>query len=209
MRSHPDKSQRKLRSLILIFSAEIVALWFGLRYILSQAEYQPSSDIPELLPANSSTPVPAYEATKYESWNALNNRLQATIFPPGTSATTILRNLGEPVWRKPGFWDNSVAWSYENMVLEGIDIGYIFDTRSNKLRQVEIAVPPSTNFGLIRASLESFIGEQMSVQVEEGLQRVYERSQGNYSFTVDGLTGVIQRNSKDRIYVAVWQTGFH
>ena len=49
----------------------------------------------------------------------------------------------------------------------------------------------------------------MTVEIEQGLQEVYGRDKGNYDFAVGDLTGVIQRNSKDRIYVAVWQTGFH
>ena len=120
----PDTS-----TLGFIVSAEIIALWFGMRYLLSTAEYQPSSNFSRLTPVDSPIPTPSDETAKYEPQNIVNKELQAAIFRPGTPAKTILRNLGEPVWRKPGFWKNSIAWSYENVVLQGIDIGYIFDRR--------------------------------------------------------------------------------
>lgn len=209
MRSHFNKPQLKLWLFGLFFSAEIIALWLGLRYLLSAPEYQPSSEVGDFIPVESSVPLPTYKAVKSQSWDETNKAFQTKIFRPGTSETTVLQALGEPVWRKPGFWRNSTAWSYEDMVLPGIDIGYIFDSQTRKLRQVEIAVPPTTDFEVIRFVLQSFLKTPITLTTETGLQAVYQRQKAEHHFQSGNLKGIIQRNSKDRIYVGVWQTGFH
>ena len=209
MRSHFDKPRLKLWSFGLIFSAEIIALWLGLRYLLSAPEYQPSSKVDDLVPIESPVPVPTYKAVKPQAWNIVNDALEAKIFRPGTLATTVSQKLGEPVWRRPGFWHNSIAWSYENVVVPGFDIGYIFDRQTQKLRQVEIAVPPTTDMEITRFILQSFLEQPVTLQTEAGLEAIHQRSKTDHHFQSGNLTGIIQRNSKDRIYIGVWQTGFH
>ena len=140
----------------------------------------------------------------------INNALKETIFVPGTDGDTVLKNLGEPLWRKPGFWANSIAWSYEDIVSPGFDIGYMFDTQTNKLRQAEIAVPPTTELSTIQSAMNSFLAaEQSTVAIEQGLQEVYQRQKNSHNFRVGNLKGVVQRNHKDRIYLAVWEADFH
>ena len=135
--------------------------------------------------------------------------LQKIIFTPGTKDNEVTQVLGEPVWRKPGFWANSMAWSYENMVLEGIDLGYIFDIQTNELRQAEIAVPPSTDLNMVRAALSEFLAAPVTGNLEEGLEAVYQRQKSTHNFVAGDLEGIIQRNDKDRIYIAVWSADFH
>lgn len=132
------------------------------------------------------------------------------IFAPGTAKNKILQTLGEPLWRKRGFWANSTAWSYENIVAQGFDIGYIFDRQTSQLRQAELAVPPTTELSIIQSAMNSFLVEEQSTRdIEQGLQSVYLRQQSSYSFTVGNLKGVVQRNDFDRIYLAVWEADFH
>ena len=141
---------------------------------------------------------------------SINNALKETIFVPGTNSNTVLENLGEPLWRKPGFWANSMAWSYEDIVAPGFDIGYVFDNHTNKLRQAEIAVPPTTELSTIQSAMNSFLAaEQSTVAIEQGLQDVYQRQKKSHNFRVGNLKGVVQRNHKDRIYLAVWEADFH
>lgn len=102
-----------------------------------------------------------------------------------------------------------MAWSYENMVLEGIDLGYIFDTQTNELRQVEIAVPPSTDLNMVRAALSEFLAAPVSDNLERELEAVYQRQKSTHNFVAGDLEGIIQRNDKDRIYMAVWSADFH
>ncbi len=209
-RSAANKSQRKLWALYLIMCAEIAAVWLGRRYLIPIPDYQPPLDFSDLPQAESFVPLPVDDFTESTILETTNDALQAVIFSPGISQNKILQALGEPVWRKPGFWANSITWFYKDAVSEGIDIGYIFDRHTNKLRQAEIAVPSSTNLSTIKSALKSFLEEEAFTKtIEQGLQAVYQRQKATHNFTVGNLEGIIQRNHQDRIYIGVWQADFH
>ena len=203
-----DRSPGKLWLLGLIISAEMAGVWFSVRYLVSIPDYQPQSKVSDLPPVEPSIPLPNNDLAE-SGLKTLNYQLQAAIFSPGTSENTIIQQLGEPLWRRPGFWANSIAWSYEDIVAEGFDIGYMFDPRTNKLRQAEIAVPPSTDISTVRLALKSFLGEPITVSIETGLHAVYHGQQATYNFTLGNLEGIIQRNAQNRIYLAVWEADFH
>ena len=82
--------------------------------------------------------------------------------------------------------------------------------QTETLRQAEIAVPPETDISTVKAAINSFLAtESLSIDIEQGLEAVYQRQIKTYNFTTGNLQGIIQRNDKDRIYLAVWQAGFH
>ena len=200
---------KKLEYLISIAVLAVSAMWLHLDHLMPQLDSKPPVPItdswkpeyPISLPIKKPTPPTALETT--------NNALQNVIFVPGTTQGTILQALGEPLWRRPGFWANSVAWSYENIVSEGFDIGYIFDSRTNALRQAEIAVPPATDISTVQSVMDSFLATSSTVDIKQGLQAVHQREKPMHNFAIGDLKGVIQRNHKDRIYIAVWSADFH
>ncbi|HEY9768346.1 MAG TPA: serine/threonine-protein kinase [Coleofasciculaceae cyanobacterium] len=212
--TQPNSSKFKLRlwAIGLIIGAQVAGAYLGWRYLIVELDEQPPinfTDLPQrqlpLLTDDEleNTAKPTVLETK-------NKALQAVIFMPGTSQTKITQALGEPVGRKPGFWANSIAWSYKNIISEGIDLGYIFDTQTNELRQAEIAVPPSTDFSTVRSALNALLSvETLSADLEPGLQAVYQRQKATYNFTTGDLEGIVQRNQQDRIYIAVWSADFH
>ncbi|WP_319421648.1 serine/threonine protein kinase [Pleurocapsa sp. FMAR1] len=203
----------RLKSWAIYFMIGIQLTWvcLGLNYLTSELDERPPINLLDsqaklLLPTDDDI-EPIDKKTK--NLPTKNNALQAVIFIPGTSESKILQALGEPVWRQPGFWANSIAWSYENVVSKGIDLGYVFDTQTNKLRQAEIAVPPATNFNTVYSALDSLLAVEPTPDLKQGLQAVYRRQKTTYDFSVNGLKGIIQRNQKDRIYIAVWEADFH
>ena len=217
-----DRAKSKL--LLFYGSSFIMALavfstWLYFNRVKPLPETNSSADITDSYEDNfldkdnlSSTPVieDKKQPTISSTLNAKNNQLKKVIFTPGTSENTILENLGEPLWRKPGFWANSVAWSYEDIVSEGFDIGYIFNSQTNKLRQAEIAVPPQTDLTTVQTAMNSFLAtESSTVHIELGLQAVYQRKKETYNFATGNLEGIIKRNQQDRIYLAVWEADFH
>ena len=212
------KLRLKSWAIYFMVGIQLAGVCLGFNYLTSELDERPPINVLDSLQAKLLLPTdddvePINKKTKnLPTKNSLtkNNALQAVIFIPGTSESKILQALGEPVWRKPGFWANSIAWSYENVVSEGIDIGYMFDTQTSKLRQAEIAVPPSTSIDTVRSALDSLLAaESLTTDLEQGLQAVYQRQKATYNFSVNGLEGIIQRNQKDRIYVAVWEADFH
>jgi serine/threonine-protein kinase len=205
---NPIKFSLKAWIVCLIIGLQIISVWIGWRYSTAKNEpaIEPIDSFPEEPPISTEDPLSIAEKNQETE---LIDDIRAVIFDPGTAQSEITRALGEPVWRKPGFWANSMAWSYENMVLEGIDLGYIFDDRTNELRQGEIAVPPSTNLNIIRAALNAFLASPLTVELEQGLDSVYNRQKPTHNFVLGDLEGIIQRNSQDRIYIAVWSADFH
>ena len=130
------------------------------------------------------------------------------LFLPGTTQAQILARLGEPTWRKPGYWDNSVAWSYENLLALKIDVGFLFDTKTKKLRQVEIALPSSIKIEHLYKILDDLF-EYTPASIERSLEAVYSRKTDSQKFRIDNLEAVIRRNDSDRLYIAVWEEDFH
>ena len=192
------------KRILLIIGIQLIAMGFGWHYLVFELDEQPVKVFFDL-PSNE-----LFLPTQEDLKPTLESELQAVIFVPGTSENEILQTLGEPVWRRPGFWANSIAWTYKNVVSEGIDLGYMFDRRTNRLRQAEIAVPPATNFRTVQSALNSLLAtEQLPVNLEQGLQNVYQRQKATHNFTAGSLEGIIQRNDKDRIYIAVWEADFH
>ena len=159
--TQPNSNKFKLRSwaICLIIGMQTAGAYLGWRYLTSELDEQPPINFTDLSPAQLGLPTDddLENDAKPTILETKNNALQAVIFMPGTSQPKIIQALGEPVWRKPGFWANSIAWSYENIISEGIDLGYIFDSQTNELRQAEIAVPPSTDFSTVRSALNALL----------------------------------------------------
>jgi serine/threonine protein kinase len=191
--------------------------WMGWRDLAAKLDERPPLNFVDLFPEESLLLTEDdVESTKDDvaltKDSATENIFQGIIFTVGTSDREILQALGEPVWRQPGFWQNSAAWSYKNIVSEGIDLGYLFDVQTNKLRQAEIAVPPSTSLKTLQAALISLLATKIEPNLpnlERGLEAVYQRRQTVFNFTVGNVQGTIQRNQQDRIYMAVWSADFH
>ena len=46
-------------------------------------------------------------------------------------------------------------------------------------------------------------------RVEQKLESVYWRKTDDQMFSIDNLEAVVQRNDRDRLYIAVWEEDFH
>jgi serine/threonine-protein kinase len=211
--SNSQKSSLKTWTMFLTLGILFFIAWRGWQ-VVAKLDERPPLNFADLFPEESLllTEDDA-ELTKNKvaltKDDATENIFQGIIFTVGTSDREILKALGEPVWRQPGFWQNSAAWSYKNIVSQGIDLGYIFDVQTNKLRQAEIAVPPSTSFNTLQAAFISLLSTKIEPDLKQGLEAVYQRRQTVYNFTAGDLQGTIQRNQQDRIYLAVWSADFH
>lgn len=189
----------------------LIASTLGWYKLTIKLDERPPLNLIELFPEESLLPAKdELKLTKYQTKDDVVNQIfQNVIFPVGTSNQKILQALGEPVSRQPGFWENSVAWSYKNVVAQGIDLGYLLDAQTYELRQAEIAVPPSTGLKTLQAALISLSATKIKPDLEKGLEAVYQRRQTVYNFAIGDLQGIIQRNQQDRIYMAVWSADFH
>lgn len=132
-----------------------------------------------------------------------------TIFVPGTLDKEILTVMGEPTWRRKGYWADSVAWLYEDILPNQADLGYLFDTKTRRLRQTEISFAPSVNLETMQNTLNKILSGNLLFVAREGLEQIYHRQIKLQKFGDTNLEGIIQRNDKDRIYIGIWETSFH
>ncbi len=177
------------------------------------ASPQPS---PEVSISIEPTPLPILEATppaqptqkpKPEAQPS-DQTSRVPGFPTGTSESEVRATLGEPTTTKRGYWANTRSDLYE-VIPDQVTLAYSYDRTSNKVRQTEASFAPSMDELLLRVTVNGMLGSQAPSDVMAGLRRVYQRQSNQYSFQQGGLKGVIERNSRDRIYVAVWDADLH
>jgi serine/threonine-protein kinase len=153
---------------------------------------------PETTPTPETTVEPTPETT-----------LTVPIFKVGTTQIEIVQTLGNPTSQKNGYWPNTDSWLYRDVVPNNVDLGYIFDKDTQKLRQSEASFATQVNLETIQTTLKGLIGGDLTPEIEEALDRVYQRKTTNNSFAIDNLKGTISRTPKDRIYIAIWEADLH
>ncbi|MGK7876445.1 MAG: protein kinase [Xenococcaceae cyanobacterium] len=173
-----------------------------------QVPPSPSPEPPQItsspLPTRvSPSPKPTPEGGNRESLTSL------PIFVTGTEESKLLEALGEPTSNRKGYWPNSRAWLYKDFVPNQVDLGYIFETNTGRLRQTEVSFAPSVDLEVMQKTLNGLLGGNTPPLVKEGLKQIYQRQNDLRSFRVGNLKGMIHWNQKDRIYIAIWEADFH
>ncbi|RMF24404.1 MAG: serine/threonine protein kinase [Cyanobacteria bacterium J083] len=166
------------------------------------------------LPAEESTPEiiveqPNETETEIEPAESENNSVTVPIILTGTDSQKIEQTLGEPTSKRPGYWQNSQAWLYKGVLSEQVDLGYLIDKKTNKVRQTEASFHPSTDLASIQNTLAGLLQDKDSTAIGAAVAEVYYRQTDLRSFNLSNLKVLIQRNPKDKIYIAVWEADFH
>ena len=130
-------------------------------------------------------------------------------FPLGMSEQDLTNLLGEPSVNSRGYWQNSRALLYQDVVPEKIILGYLTDTKTKSVRQAEIAFDRSVDLPTIKLQAQNLLQDNYSLEIEHYIDRIYFKTSARHEFEVDNLKGVVQRNPNDYIYLAIWQKGFH
>ena len=126
----------------------------------------------------------------------------------GTSQQQIIDLLGEPNHRSKGYWQNSDAFLYR-FVPNRIDLGYLLDAETNIVRQTEVTFADSVDLLTIQQAAQRLLADNYSADIERHLNQIYLNNSDRYEFEIDNLEGTIERNSSDRIYLAIWDSTFH
>jgi serine/threonine protein kinase, bacterial len=163
-----------------------------------EATPAPQAQLPESIPQtqdNQSAPIP--------------NRGSIPAFPIGTPRSVVESNLGSPTKISKGAFGNTRAVSYEDYVPGEVSLGYLFDRESGQIRQTEVAFAQSVELEQMQATFNQMLGGRATAEIEQKLQRVYQRRSNYSSFAIGDLKGEIQRNKSDRIYIGVWDANLH
>lgn len=165
---------------------------------------QPSDSLPPRRPRVSQSPIDSNNTT------AATQRLDIPAFAPGTQSRYIRQDLGTPTKVTNGYW-NTRAALYQD-IKPGVDLGYLYDQSSGRLRQSEVTFDPAVGRETMSATLDKILSNNTSADIQQGLKEVYQGKTNRYNFVSgrDGsLKGVIERNDRDRIYIAVWESDLH
>jgi serine/threonine-protein kinase len=126
-------------------------------------------------------------------------------FPTGVSEGEIKSALGEPTRTDNGVWANTRTALYD-LVPGQVTLAYILDRNSNKVRQTEASFAQSVDPLQMQVAVNNMGAPADAL---DGLKKVYQRQTNEYSFSSGNLKGIIQRNDKDRIYIAIWESDLH
>ena len=94
-------------------------------------------------------------------------------FSTGSSEGEIKASLGEPISTNNGVWNNTRTALYRQG--SAVELGYIYDRSTNKVRQTEASFAPSIDSLQMQVTLNGMMGSQAPVDVLEGLKKVARR----------------------------------
>lgn len=162
----------------------------------------------EAAPNNAPTVVVPTIPTNTES--RPDKRLEEIpIFSTGVSKDQVIATLGEPSSSRKGYWKNTQSVLYKNYVSQKLDLGYIFDRNTGKLRQTEASFANSVDLKIMENTLQHMLQGQLTPTIQDALADVYRQETDMRSFSIQKWEGVIERKNQGRIYIAVWEQALH
>jgi serine/threonine-protein kinase len=138
--------------------------------------------------------------------NITQTRIPA--FPTGTARSQVESTLGKPRRDLRGLWPNTRAVTYK-IVPNQIDVGYLFDRQSGRLRQTEVAFAQSVDPNLMQSTLNGLLNGQATSDIAAGLQQIQQRQTDNFQFSQGNVKGQIVRQNCDMIYISIWEADLH
>ncbi len=129
-------------------------------------------------------------------------------FQPGIMKNDVLRMLGSPTGMSSGYWHNTRAVFYE-LIPQQVSLGFLFDRRSERIRQTEASFTNGVDSKIVLMTLNGMLGCKLNQQIQQGLQRVQQGEFKKYSFKLNTLEGVIERQKGDRLYIGIWDADLH
>ncbi|MEM8828015.1 MAG: serine/threonine-protein kinase [Cyanobacteria bacterium P01_G01_bin.19] len=162
---------------------------------------------------NSGEKVPDTVADDRESTNPIAVDVETVpeidipILTTGTSESQLVSTLGKPNSERRGWRPNSRVLVYYDVVPDRVKLSYQAD-KSGRIRQTDVALDPSVSLGAMQETLTKMLGGEANSDIKGKLRNVYNR-QTNFSFfKANNLEGKVQRDSKDRVTISVWEPGF-
>ena len=129
------------------------------------------------------------------------------IVTTGSSESQLVSTLGKPTSQRNDWRQNSRILVYHDAVPNMVNLSYRSDS-TGKIRQTDIALNQSLTLGAMQNTLAKMLGGNAPASVKEKLRRVYNRQDSFSFFKVGDLEGKVQRDSKDRVTISVWERGY-
>ncbi|MGB5636645.1 MAG: serine/threonine-protein kinase [Waterburya sp.] len=129
--------------------------------------------------------------------------------PIGNPRSQITDFLGEPTLESRGYWQNSKALLYRDVIPNQVALGYLTDIETTNIRQAEITFAGSVDLLSIKQAAQQLLQEQYSAEIDHYINQIYFKTSNLQEFKVNNLKGVVQRNPQEHIYLGIWDSEFH
>jgi len=129
-------------------------------------------------------------------------------FPPGSSRSAVEAMLGVPHDEFPGYWGDTRALVYR-LVPDEVSLGLIFDRQSQILQQTEASFAMAVGIDVVFETLDTMLGCGLTDEIRSGVRDVWGSPDRVYRFTRGALRGVVQHETRDRLYIGVWLADLH
>lgn len=169
----------------------------------SEPETAEAEDQPEIIVDDK----PPKKLAKIDLEPTLETEINIPVLTTGTSESQLVGTLGEPNSKRRGWRPNSQVLVYYDVVPDQANISYQSDD-TGKIRQTDVALNQSVSLGAMQETLAKMLGGNAPAGVKAKLRSVYDRKANFSFFKVSNLEGKVQRDSKDRINISVWERGF-
>jgi serine/threonine protein kinase len=137
------------------------------------------------------------------------NLIEVPIFTVGTQRIEVLNSLGQPSNYRRAFWLNSQSFLYKDYIPGRVDLGYIYDINTDKIRQTEVFFAESEDIEVMEKTLKALLDRNLTTGQQEILKRVYKGQTKEGYLRTDNLEGMISRNNNGGIVIGIWEKGFH
>lgn len=170
---------------------------------------QPSRPIPNFMRREQEERRPRNKNKKEESADRPSVTQSVPGMPTGTSEAQILETLGQPTETSAdAYWNNTRSALYD-VVPNQVTLAYLYDKGTDRVRQTEASFAQSVDPLVMQVTLNGMLDGKLNGKIKQGLADVIDRQSNSYSFSTGNLKGTIERNDRDRIYVAVWEEDLH
>ncbi|MBE9167665.1 serine/threonine protein kinase [Pleurocapsales cyanobacterium LEGE 06147] len=166
----------------------------------NESEATEEPEPPELIVE---TKPEATASAEIESESQPQAEINGPIPTTGTSESQLVSTLGEPTSQRTDGGENRTL-IYQDIGPEGANLSYTTD-RKGKIRQADIALAQSVSLGEMQQTLAELIGSEPPADIKNRLRQVYSRETDLSFFRVGKLEGKVQRDSKDRVNISVWE----
>jgi serine/threonine protein kinase len=206
-------SEAKVASILSFMSFGILGLTF--LWLNTDFDQFPQDDADPLvktfqadqLLTDTLTPDPKFKLKQPASLPSNTSKIPS--LPLGMTQQSIVEVLGEPTIVSEGYWPNSEALMYQDVVPKQITLGYLTDNDTTKVRQAEISFASSVDLLTMKEQVKLLLQDNYSPEIDDYLNQIYFKTSNQHYFSINNIEGVVQRNPQEHIYLGIWDQDFH
>jgi serine/threonine protein kinase, bacterial len=173
----------------------------------NKQERQEEPESKEVFEENEETPSEETENTEIVTQPEPEPEPKPIILATGTSENELVDTLGQPNSQRNEPRKNSKVLVYNNATSNNVNLTYHSDS-NGQIKQADVALNSDVSLGAMQDTLGQLLGGNAPADAKDKLRTVYNRQASLQSFRVGNLQGQIQRDSKDRVSISVWESGY-